>query len=324
MSLISRCRLLGLTMLPLLTLTSVMAQPPRALRAMLALKAPAIPESVILERDVSYGQAGGHPLLLDILRPKQSSPKPRPAIVFIHGGGWSGGKKSDALGRLLPFAASGDYFCASVEYRLSGEATWPAQIHDCKAAIRWLKANAAKYNLDPEKIGVWGGSAGGHLVSMLGLTGSVKQLEGESGSPGPSSRVACVVDFCGPSDFLAIANGRSDGGRHAYGPVTKLLGGTIEEKKDVARAASPITYVGKDAPPFLIVHGTADPLVPLAQAELLYEALKHAGRPATLVKIEGGGHGIGGLEVNARVRAFFDKCLRGQNVKVSDQPIRAQ
>jgi acetyl esterase/lipase len=322
----SICRhggLLALALLPLLTFAEARAQSPWGRIARALGRTPPMPEHVVLERDVPYGQAGGHPLLLDILRPKQTSPQPRPAIVFVHGGAWSGGKKTDALGRLLPFAASGDYCCVSVEYRLSGEATWPAQIHDCKAAIRWLKANAAKYHIDPEKIGVWGGSAGGHLVSMLGLTGNVKELEGQSGSPGPSSRVACVVDFCGPSDFMAIAKLKADAGRHAFGPVEKLLGGPIAEKQDLARAASPVTYVSKDAPPFLIVHGTADPVVPLSQAERLYQALKHANQQVTFIKVEGGGHGIGGLEVHARVRAFFDRWLRGQNVEVSERPIQA-
>jgi acetyl esterase/lipase len=295
------------------------AQPPKAGRA----KPPVIPENVVFQRNVPYGEAGAHPLLLDILRPKQPAAKSLPAIVFIHGGGWSGGNKESALGRILPFAASGEYFCASVEYRLSGEAAWPAQIHDCKAAIRWLKANAAKYNVDPEKIGVWGGSAGGHLVCMLGLTGNIQELEGTSGTPGPSSRVACVVDFCGPSDFLAIAKVKANAGHQAYGPVARLLGGPVEEKSDLARQASPITYVSNNAPPFLIVHGTADPVVPLAQAESLYAALKKAGARATLVKMEGGGHGIGGPEVSQRVRTFFDKYLRGQDVEVSDKPIPA-
>jgi len=279
------------------------------------------PDSVVIERDVEYGKGGEVSLRLDIVRPRQESEKPRPVIVFIHGGAWSGGNKSGAIGQLAPFAASGNYSCATVEYRLSGVATWPAQIHDCKAAIRFLKANAKKYNIDPAKIGVWGGSAGGHLVSMLGTSGDVKELEGECGSPGQSSRVACVVDFCGPSDFLAIAKVKQTAGRGAYGPVAQLRGGPVEEKQEAAKAASPITYVSKNNPPFLIVHGTADNTVPLEQAELFYAALKKAGVDATLVKIEGGGHGIGGPEVQKRVQAFFDKHLRGQNVEVSDKPI---
>jgi len=233
----------------------------------------------------------------------------------------------DAAGQrlLLPFGASGKYFCASVGYRLTGEAIWPAQIHDCKAAIRWLRANAKKYNLDPEQIGVWGISAGGQLVSLLGTSGGVKELEGASGSPGRSSRVTCVVDFCGPSDFLAFARFRRKAlppPAEANSPESKLLGGPVSEKKDLALAASPVTYASADDPPFLIVHGTSDELVPFDQAELLQAALKKAGAEAILVEIEGGGHGIGGPEVGRRVRDFFAKYLRGEEVAVSAKPIK--
>ena len=185
--------------------TSVWGQPPRGAQPGPGRTPPVIPPNVVVQHDVRYGKAGDRPLLLDIIRPKEDSAAPRPVIAFIHGGGWRGGDKASAMGNLLPFAAFGNYFCVSIEYRLSGVATWPAQIHDCKAAIRWLKANAKQYNIDPEKIGVWGGSAGGHLVSMLGVSGGAKELEGDCGSPEQSSRVACVVDFCGPSDFMAIA-----------------------------------------------------------------------------------------------------------------------
>ena len=276
------------------------------------------PENVTVQRDVEYGKAGDRALKLDIIRPKQPGDAPLPVIVFIHGGAWREGNKSGGVGQLVPFAASGNYFCASVGYRLSREATWPAQIHDCKAAIRWLRANAKRLNIDPEKIGVWGPSAGGHLVSMLGTSGDVKELEGDCGSPDQSSRVACVVDFCGPSDFPAI--GRLKGGA-APEAVTQLLGGPIDEKKEAAVAASPVTYVSKDDPPFLVVHGTNDQTVPFAQAETLHAALKKAGVDSTFVRIEGGGHGIGGPEVMQRVRAFFDKYLRGREVEVSDKPI---
>ena len=285
-----------------------------------------VPESVIVERDVEYGRAGDRALRLDILRPRRESDKPLPVIVFIHGGAWVGGNKSAGHRLLLPFAASGRYFCASVGYRLTGEAIWPAQIHDCKAAIRWLRANAKKYNLDPERIGVWGISAGGHLVSLLGTSGGVKDLEGANGSPDQSSRVTCVVDFCGPSDFLAFARFRRKAlppPAEANSPESKLLGGPVNEKKDLAIAASPVTYASADDPPFLIVHGTNDELVPFDQAELLQAALKKAGAEAILVEIEGGGHGIGGPEVGKRVRAFWAKYLRGEEVTVSAEPIKA-
>ena len=304
--------------------SSVWAQPPKGDAA----KRPAfrLPDSVVVERDVEYGKAGQRPLKLDLVRPRKPSDKPLPVIVFVHGGGWRGGDKSNGVWNVLPFVAGGNYFGASVGYRLSGEAIWPAQIHDCKAAIRWLKANAKKYNLDPDRIGVWGSSAGGHLVSLLGTSGDVKELEGDCGSPDQSSRVACVVDFCGPSDFLAAARFQRQGlpsPALANSPESLLLGGPIDEKKDLARQASPVTYASADDPPFLIVHGTEDPLVPLKQAELLQAALKKAGASATLLKIRGGGHGIGGPQVSKRVRAFLDKHLRGLDATIEDETIEA-
>ena len=280
----------------------------------------AVPDSVTIERDVVYGDAGGRPLKLDLALPKAASDKPRPLVVFIHGGGWRNGDKAGGVSRVVPFVATGNYVGASVGYRLSGEAIWPAQIHDCKAAIRWLRANAGKYGIDPERIGVWGSSAGGHLVNLLGTSGDVKELEGECGSPDVSSRVQCVVPFCGPANFLAPK--RFEGGR-SPSAVDLLLGGTIEDKQDLAKQASPLTYVSRDDPPFLVVHGTADNTVPFEQAETFSAALRQAGVDVTLVKIIGGGHAIGGDEVMQRVKAFFEKHLRGQEVEVSDQPIES-
>ncbi len=276
---------------------------------------------VLLERDVEYGRAGERALYLDILRPKEPAEKLLPVIVFIHGGAWRAGNKLAGLPRLVPFVASGKYVGVSVGYRLSGEATWPAQIHDCKAAIRYLRANAAELGIDAEKIGVWGPSAGGHLVALLGTSGGVAELEGDCGSPGQSSRVSCVVDFCGPSDFARIL--KLPGG-DAPEAVTALLGGSLAEKRAEALAASPVTHATRDDPPFLIVHGTKDATVPISQAEVLYERLKQAGVDVTFVKIEGGGHGIGGPEVQKRVQAFFDRHLRGVDVAVSGEPIQAQ
>jgi acetyl esterase/lipase len=282
--------------------------------------APKVPDNVLYERDVQYGAAGDRVLKLDVILPREESKEPRPVVVWIHGGGWSGGDKSSGLGLLLPFATSGNYVCFSVGYRLTGEARWPSQIHDCKAAIRWIKASASKYNLDPKRIGVWGGSAGGHLVSLLGTSGDVKELEGNNGSPDQSSRVMCVVDFCGPSDFPNFFKAKNDGG--ARGPIRGLLGGTVEEKPAEATAASPVTYVTKDDAPILIVHGTEDFLVPIAQGEALYEAVKKAGVEATFIKMDGGGHGIGGQEIARRVTAFFDKHLLGKDIAVSAEPIK--
>jgi acetyl esterase/lipase len=296
-------------------------RPPEQPRQRPGAAARPLPENVVIQRDIQYGRAGDRALKLDVVRPRKPRDGPLPVVVFVHGGAWRGGNKSGGVGRLVPLAASGDYFCASVEYRLSGEATWPAQIHDCKAAIRWLKANAGKYNVDPRKIGVWGSSAGGHLVNMLGTSGDVKPLEGACGSPDQSSRVACVVAFCGPSDFTAILRRREGA---APAAVAQLLGGPIEKKREAVIAASPISHVSQDDPPFLLVHGTEDRTVPFQQAESLHAALSKAGVDSTLLKIEGGGHGIGGPEVLQRVKAFFDKHLRGRDVEVSGEPIRSR
>jgi acetyl esterase/lipase len=280
-------------------------------------KAAALADKIAVETDIEYAKAGDISLKLDVYKPKAASEKPRPCIVWIHGGGWQNGDKGSGRGRLASYVASGDYVGVSVGYRLTDKGSWPAQIHDCKAAIRWIRANAEKLGIDANKIGVWGSSAGGHLVSHLGSSGDVKEVEGDLGTTGVSSRVACVVDFCGPSDFpnFELTPG-------AQNPVTKLLGGLPKDKPEVAKAASPITYVTKDDPPFLIVHGTADRTVPFNQAERLYDAQRKAGVDTTFVKIEGGGHGIGGPEIETRVRAFFEKHLLGKDVQVSAEPIK--
>ena len=282
-----------------------------------------LPAGWIIERDIEYGRAGDRPLLLDMIRPETPSGDKLPVVAFIHGGGWRNGDKAGAIGsQLSPIAATGNYICVSIGYRLSGEAKWPAHIHDCKAAIRWLKANADKYNLDPDKIGVWGGSAGGHLVSLLGTSGDITELDGDNGSNDQSSRVACVVDYCGPSDFLAFVSvSDSEGKSGAREALKFLFGKELDEVKDAVVTASPATHVSSDDPPFLVVHGTADPTVPIAQAELLYDLLKKAGVDVTFVKMIGGGHAIRGAEIDARVLAFFDKHLRGQSVEVSEEPI---
>jgi dipeptidyl aminopeptidase/acylaminoacyl peptidase len=161
------------------------------------------------------------------------------------------------------------------------------------------------------------------LVSLLGTSGDIKEVEGELGTTGVSSRVSCVVDFCGPSDFLAfgVTNARlNEPGQ----PVYKLLGGPLKDKQEFAKQASPVTYVTKDDPAFLIMHGTEDATVNIKQAELLFDAQKKAGVDTTFVKIEGGAHGFGGPEVSARVKAFLDKHLLRKSVTVSADPIAAK
>jgi acetyl esterase/lipase len=206
---------------------------------------------------------------------------------------------------------------ASIGYRLSGDALFPAQIEDCKAAIRWLRAHAKEYGLNPARFGVWGSSAGGHLVVLLGTSGGVKEFD-VGANLDQSSRVQAVCDYYGPTDLLqmdahALPSARL---KHdpANSPESRLIGGAIQENKEKAARVNPITYVTPDDPPFLIVHGDADPTVPIHQSQLLFEALKKAGVSVHFHTIKGAGHGqgFGGRELDEMVTGFFDRCLQGK------------
>ncbi|MBM3335000.1 alpha/beta hydrolase [Candidatus Sumerlaeota bacterium] len=270
---------------------------------------PKLPAGVKVERDIEYVAGGGKSRSLDMYTPEEPGGK-LPLIVWIHGGGWSGGDKQQCPA--VRMVARG-YVAASVNYRLSQEAIFPAQIEDCKAAIRWLRANADKYGIDPDRIGVWGGSAGGHLVALLGTSGGIADLEGSEGPQNVSSRVQAVCDWFGPADFTRITAPPSGKSLDAPdSPVSRLLGGPVLENKDKARRASPITYVTRDDPPILIMHGDKDYVVPLDQSEMLYEVLKKAGVDATMHVVKGAGHGFRSPEVDAMVDSFFDRVLKGK------------
>jgi acetyl esterase/lipase len=305
---------LWLTCLALASLTIVTATLCAAAETPIRRPAGALPaalaEKLRIERDLVYAEPDGRPQHLDLFVPKEGA-GPFPLVVWIHGGGWQNGSKAGAGGALR--LTSFGYAAASIDYRLTDVAKFPAQIEDCKAAIRWLRAHAAQYRIDPDRIGVWGGSAGGHLVALLGTTGSTREFD-VGANLDVSSRVQAVCDFFGPSDFLATINGP---GAHvlntAEGPVGKLLGGPPREKLDVARRASPVTYVAKDNAPFLIVHGTLDPTVPPAQSQILYDMLVQTGVEAQLHFIPGAKHGgpeFSSPEVSAMIRAFFDRHLK--------------
>jgi acetyl esterase/lipase len=198
------------------------------------------------------------------------------------------------------------------------------QIHDCKAAIRWLRGHAKDLNIDPDKIGVQGTSAGGHLVSLLGLTAGVKELEGDVGEfTGLGSQVTCVVDFCGPTDFtLPLMQGEA--AKKDDPAVSAFIGGSPYDKHDVAVAASPITYVTKNAAPFLIVHGSNDLRVNYRQSASLDAALKQAGASSVLLQVTGAGHGIpNSSALTQRIDAFLDLHLRGVAAEISSEPIVA-
>jgi acetyl esterase/lipase len=278
--------------------------------------------------DIPYADTPDTAQRLDLFLPaKRAGDKPLPVIVFIHGGAWQAGNKASGRASVQRFVGSGQYAGASVEYRLSQQAKWPAQIEDCKAAIRWIKAHAKENGLDPEKIGVWGTSAGGHLVAMLGVTGNVKELEGTLGKHlDQNSRVTCVADYFGPTNMLTIRDFPSKMAHNAPdSPVSKLIGGAVQENKDKARNASPVTYVTNDDAPFFIAHGTADPLVPYNQTETFAAALEKSKVPVYVETIEEGGHGgFDSPKLNARLQTFFDKYLRGMDATVESGRLKVR
>src|SRR5262245_18845425 len=221
--------LVVMTALPSLT----EAQPPR----------PRLPEGAKIHADLEYVPGGHERQRLDLYLPAKAD-APAPVIVWVHGGAWMAGGKDGGV-PALPFLDKG-YAVASVNYRLSQHAVFPAQIEDCKAAVRWLRANAKAYNLDPRRIGVWGASAGGHLVALLGTSGGVRDLEGQGGNADQSSRVQAVVDFFGPTDFLqmdahAVAGARL---KHdpAESPESRLIGGPVRENAEQTGRANPANY----------------------------------------------------------------------------------
>lgn len=270
---------------------------------------PKIPEDVTVHRDIAYVTDGHERQKLDLYVPADTG-KNLPLIIWVHGGAWLGGSKK----RYTPKAyLSAGYAGASINYRLSQHAIFPAQIEDVKAAVRWLRANAETYRLDPDRFAAWGSSAGGHLVAMLGTTGDVVEFEvGENLEV--SSKVQAVVDYFGPTDFLQMdAHRLSEGLVHDApdSPESKLVGGPIQEHKDRVAKANPITYVSKDNPPFLIIHGDQDKLVPYHQSVLLKEALEAVGAPVTFYRVEGGGHGwFRDPKVPELTKAFLEQHLK--------------
>lgn len=280
-------------------------------------------EPIAVELDVPYADTGNPRHRLDLYLPKRRASEPLPVVVYFHGGAWMAGDKSDGAGRLLPLLRTGAYAGASAAYRLSGEATWPAQLHDCKAAIRWVRANAERYGFDPERIAVWGRSAGGHLALLVGATGDEPALEGDVGPhAGVSSRVAAVVSFFGVSDLLGLIGQPGDIDRsQPDAPEALLIGGALRAHPERARAASPVAHASAGDPPVLTVHGTDDRTVPFDQAVRLDAALRAAGVPHVLVRVEGAGHGDFGTAADDRVLAFLDRHLRGRRVEVPAAPI---
>ncbi|MEZ5388065.1 MAG: alpha/beta hydrolase fold domain-containing protein [Prosthecobacter sp.] len=262
-------------------------------------------------RDLVYVEGGHERHKLDLYLPEKAD-GPLPLLIWVHGGGWQNGSK-DGCPPLRGGYIERGYAVASINYRLSGHAVFPAQIEDCKAAIRWLRAHAKDYNLDTKRFGVWGSSAGGHLVALIGTSGDVKEFD-VGANLDQSSRVQAVCDYYGPTDFTVFVTTPGYESHAAdASPEAKLIGGAVMDNKDKAARVNPITYVSKDDPPFLIVHGDKDPTVPINQSQLLFESLKSKGVSTHFHTIHGAGHGgpgFAGQDIAEMVASFFDQRLK--------------
>lgn len=287
----------------------------------LALGRPSSGQDILVEKDIEYSKVGDTSLKLNIARPK-SDEGPLPCIVWIHGGGWVGGGR-ESFNAAMEAAARKGYVSATISYRLTDanpkkpakKNPYPAQIHDCKAAIRWLRANAEKYHIDKERFGVSGGSAGGHLSLLVGLTDGDDGLEGNvtetagPPAPPPSTRVQAVVNIFGPTEMVS---------QHKDGPIARfmvegLCGGTPDAVPEQYRLSSPLTFVTKDDPPILTFHGTADNIVPVQQARLLDEKCREVGASHELRIFEGQKHGFDGEHTKTMTEEtfrFFDSHLK--------------
>jgi len=239
-----------------------------------------------VQKDIEFANVGGHRLKLDLYLPAKGESQ---LVVWIHGGGWRGGSKERCP---VTWLTGHGYSVASISYRLTDKAIFPAQIHDCKAAVRWLRANADKYGYSTERIAVAGSSAGGHLAALLGTSGGVEDLEGSvGGNLNKSSRVDAVVDFYGATDFVLRSKTQPHRANKEGSVVYRLLGGGADRKVELAKAASAAFHVTPDDPPFLVFHGDNDKTVLLDQSQRIVEVYTQAGLPITLHVLEGSGHG---------------------------------
>lgn len=262
----------------------------------------------ISESDVEYANPDGQHLKLDLRAPEGDGPFP--AVVCIHGGGFRAGDQShyDALCDTL---AEHGYVAVTINYRLAPKYQFPAAVEDSKAAVRWLRANAEKYHIDPQRIGAMGGSAGGTLALFLGVAGDQRKYEGDGGNLDQPSRVQCVVSYFGASDFTKSYGKSVD----AAEVLPLYLGGNLEQARERHTEASPLNYVTKDDAPTLCLHGTKDQYVAVEQSEWMVDRLKKAGVEAKLIEFEGARHGFEGdvaAKADAAMIEFFDGHLKPQ------------
>lgn len=268
----------------------------------------AVPDNVTFERDITYADAGGAKVQLNLARPKNTT-GPLPAVLCIHGGGFRAGSR-EGYNKLCLTLAQRGFVAATISYRLAPAHQFPAAVHDTKAAVRWLRANAAKYGINPDRIGVTGGSAGGHLAQFLGVTAGVKEFEGMD-NPGFPSTVTCVVNVYGPSDFTKSYGKSVDA--HVVLPL--WLGGDVDSARARHIQSSPLNWVNPNAAPTLIIHGTEDKYVAYEQAIWMRDRLMACGVPVELLTLEGAGHGFKGADAEkaeAALIAYFQQRLKKQ------------
>lgn len=259
-----------------------------------------VPDTVIREEGIEYSNPDGVQLQLNLCRPKTGD-GPFPAVLCIHGGGFRAGKRESYDGLCVKLAERG-YVAATITYRLAPQHKFPAAVHDTKAAVRWLRANAEKYKIDPNRIGVTGGSAGGHLAQFLGVTANVPQFEGTGGNPDQSSAVTCVVNVYGPGDFTKSYGKSVD----AHEVLPLWFGGDLGTHRVLHIQGSPLYWVTPNAAPTLCIHGTEDKYVAYEQAVWLVEKLQAASVEAKLLTLEGAGHGFKGMDAEKAEAALFE------------------
>jgi acetyl esterase/lipase len=272
------------------------------------LQAPAQPpkQEITVKNDLVYGKGGTEDLMLNLAAPEGNGPFP--AVLCIHGGGWKAGHRND-LNMLINMLAQRGFVAVTVSYRFAPKHKFPAQIEDCKAAVRWLRANAKTYKVNPDRIGAVGYSAGGHLVSLLGAGDDKSGLEGSGGNAQQSSRVQAVVNFFGPTDFITKTWNQKVEEDFLIG----FLGGTYDEAREKYKVASPLHYVTKDDPPFLFFHGDKDTLVDIHHSKVMDTKLRDVNVPSKLVTMKGLGHGWFGKELVQtldQTMTFFEEKLK--------------
>jgi acetyl esterase/lipase len=291
-------------------------------------------------QDLEYSsyatKQGKQKLLLDLFLPEQKPSQPLPVLIYIHGGGWWGGDKNLCLKNIQKrqgmekFIQRG-YALACINYRLSDRAIFPAQIQDVKTAVRWLKQNANKYNLNPDKIGAWGESAGGHLSALLATSAGVKELEVNLKNPQISTRIQAAVNLFGPTDFTkvppafeepytpAVQKYKDRPWYHYTVATNRLLGGPVSKNLKLATLANPITHLDRKDPPFLIAHGALDDTVPLSQSELLVKALQAKGIEVTFIQEPKGTHYFGGDKGEYFAPKYIDMMLKFFDTHLKDK-----